>query len=225
MTFHKEAAGEPAVIDGRVAAPVSPARLTDVRRSYLDQAAIGYLLYLVGAVTAFLAVALTLSDGQAGLHSSTMAVGMIGASLVSHRLDHRLGVRAVHFAALVILALSAVLIAWAPAFAASLAGAAGVGLGCGLLLGHVNSATTASGGVRALIQFTRSTLVGMSLSVTVPVVIGIGIAIGAGWQFVVVPGFLLLGIAALATGVATIGRPAWWRSMNLCRGPSGCPGC
>ncbi len=196
---HEEAVGESAATGGRFAAPVAPARLTDVRRSYLDQAAIGYLIYLVGAVTAFLAVALTLSDGQAGLHSSAMAVGMIGASLVGHRLDHRYGVRAVHLAALGILALAAAFIAWAPAFAASLAGAAGVGLGCGLLLGHVNSATTVGGGVRALIQLTRSTLFSMMLSVTVPVVIGIGIAIGAGWQFVVVPAFLLIGIAALGT--------------------------
>lgn len=199
MTSHEETAGEPAATAGHFVAPVVPARLTDVRRSYLDQAAIGYLIYLVGAVTAFLAVALTLSDGQAGLHSSAMAAGMIGASFSSHRLDHRFGVRAVHLAALGILALAAVLIAWAPAFAASLAGAAGVGLGCGLLLGHVNSATTAAGGVRALIQLTRSTLISMMLSVTVPVVIGIGIAVGAGWQFVVGPAFVLLGIAALAT--------------------------
>jgi fucose permease len=74
-----------------------------------------------------------------------------------------------------------------------------VGLGCGLLLGHVNSAVSASGGVRALIQLTRSTTVSMLLSVTVPVVIGIGIAAGTGWQFVVVPVFLLVGIAAWAT--------------------------
>jgi MFS family permease len=174
-----------------------------VRRSYIDQAAIGYLIYMVGAVTAFLAAALALSDGQAGLHSSAMAVGMIGASLLSHGLDHRFGVRVIHLGALAILIAAALLLAWAPAFAVSLLGAAGVGLGCGLLLGHVNSAVSASGGVLALIRLTRSTTVSMLLSVTVPVVIGIGIAVGLGWQFVVVPVFLLVGIAAWATR----GRP------------------
>lgn len=173
--------------------------LTDVRRSYLDQAAIGYLIYMVGAVTAFLAAVLMLSDGQAGLHSSAMAIGMIGASLAGHRLDDRLGIRAVHLSALGILALAALLMAWAPAFAATLLAAAGFGLGCGLLLVHVNSATTVSGGVRALMQLTRSTLVSMVASVTVPVVIGLGIAIGLGWQSVVVPAVLLIGIAAVAT--------------------------
>lgn len=178
--------------------PVRP-WLTDVRRSYLDQGAIGYLIYMVGAVTAFVAAALTLSDAQAGLHSSAMAVGMIGASLFSHRLDHRFGVRAVHFAGLAASALAALLLAWAPAFAATLVGAAGVGFGCGLLLGHVNSAVSASGGVRALIQLTRSTFVSMLLSVTVPVVIGLGIALEVGWQLVAIPAVVLVGIAAWAT--------------------------
>ncbi len=178
-----------------------PARawLTDVRRSYLDQGAIGYLIYMVGAVTAFLAAALALSDAEAGLHSSAMAVGMIGASLFSHHLDHRFGVRSVHFAGLAASALAALLLAWAPSFGVTLLAAAGVGLGCGLLLGHVNAAVSASGGVRALIQLTRSTFVSMLLSVTVPVVIGLGIAVGVGWQLVVVPAVVLVGIAAWAT--------------------------
>ena len=173
--------------------------LTDVRRSYIDQAAIGYLIYLLGAVTAFLAAALALSDAQAGMHSSGMAMGIIGASLVGHRLDDRFGLRSVHLAALGILALASLLVAWAPTFAVTLLGAGGFGLGCGLLLGHVNAAVSASGGVRALVQFTRSTLISMMLSVTVPLVIGIGIAIEVGWQFVIVPAFVLIGIAAVAS--------------------------
>ncbi len=178
--------------------PVRP-WLTDVRRSYLDQGAIGYLIYMVGAVTAFLAAALALSDAQAGLHSSAMAAGIIAASLFGPRLDHRFGVRTTHFAGLAVSLLGALLMAWAPAFGVTLAGAAGVGLGCGLLLGHVNAAVSASGGVRALIQLTRSTFVSMLLSVTVPIVIGLGIAVGAGWPLVVAPLFLLVGIAAWAT--------------------------
>ena len=196
-----------------------------MRRSYLDQAAIGYLIYMVGAVTAFLAAALALSDAQAGLHSSAMAVGMIAASLFSHRLDHRFGIRAVHFAGLAVSLLGALLMAWAPAFGVTLAGAAGVGLGCGLLLGHVNAAVSASGGVRALIQLTRSTFVSMLLSVTVPVVIGLGIAVGVGWPLVVAPLFLLVGIAAWATRSRADRPPARRPSRAACPASSGCPGC
>ena len=53
----------------------------EVRRAYADQAAISYSFYVVGASTAFIAVALSLSETQAGLHSSAMAVGMIVAGL------------------------------------------------------------------------------------------------------------------------------------------------
>ena len=207
-----DAVADAARVDGLTSASLGRQRigsfgrtywLTDVRRSYIDQAALGYLIYLLGAVNAFLAVALSLSDAEAGLHSSTMAIGIIGASLGAHRLDDRFGVRAVHFAALGSVVLAALVIAWAPAFAATLLGALVLGAGCGLLLGHVNTSVSAAGGVRALVQFTRATLVSMLFSVTVPVVIGIGIAIGAGWQFVVMPAMVLVGLAALATR----GRP------------------
>ena len=173
--------------------------LTDVRRAYIDQAALGYLIYMLGALSAFLATTLALSDAQAGLHSSAMAAGLIGAGLVGHRLDVRFGSRAVHLGALAILALAIALIAWAPAFAVTLAGALAMGAGCGLLLSHVNAAVSAVGGVRALVQFTRSTLVSMLSSVTVPVVIGLGIALGVGWQFVALPAVLLIGIAAASS--------------------------
>ncbi len=172
--------------------------LTDVRRSYLDQAAIGYLMYMVGAITAFLAAALALSDAEAGLHSSAMAAGMILAALLGRGLDHRIGVRISHFAGVGLGVVSALIMVWAPSFAVSLAGALGAGMSCGLVLGHVNAAVSLSGGVRALLQFTRSTFVAMILSVTVPIIIGLGIALGVGWRFAAAPVFVLFAIAAWA---------------------------
>jgi MFS family permease len=170
-----------------------------VRRSYIDQAALGYLIYLLGSVNAFLAVALSLSDAQAGLHSSAMAAGMIGASLVAHHLDDRFGVRAVHYAALGLVTVASSVIVWGPAFAATLLGAVVLGAGVALLLGHVNAAVSAGGGPRALIQFTRATLVSMIFAMAVPLVISIGIAAGGGWRSVVAPAIALVGLAALAT--------------------------
>jgi hypothetical protein len=105
------------------------------------------------------------------------------------------------------MALATVLIAWAPAFPVTLAGAAALGAGCAIILGHVNTSVSAAGGVRALVQFTRATLVAQLSSVTVPVVIGLGIALGLGWQFVALPALALLLIAAVASsGRAT--RPS-----------------
>jgi MFS family permease len=121
--------------------------------------------------------------------------------------------------ALAILGLATMLIAWAPDFGVTLAGALAMGAGCGLLLSHVNAAVSAVGGVRALVQFTRSTLVAMLSSVTVPVVVGLGIAIGVGWQFVAMPALLLIAIAAAAswgrTRQAKADGQAWEPAASL----------
>ena len=192
--------GSSAVAREALDAAIRTELMSDVRRSYLDQAALGYMVYAVGAVTAFLAVALALSDAQAGVHSSALAVGMVAAGLVGDRFDHRFGIRPIHYAAFGLLVLAAILIAWAPAYAVTLLGATSVGLGAGLILGHVNQSLTAGGGVRARVQLSRSTLIAMLASVTVPVFIAVGIAIGVGWQFVVLPALVLIGIAAAVTG-------------------------
>ena len=61
--------------------------------AYIDNVVIGYLLYGVGAVTAFLAAALALSDAQAALHSSLLAVGLLAAGLSGDRIDSYIGSR------------------------------------------------------------------------------------------------------------------------------------
>ena len=176
-----------------------PASVGAVRRGYVDQAVVGYLVYSVGAVTAFLAVGLALTDAEAGLHSTALATGMVVAGLTSHRLDARLTMRRVHFLGLGAIALAMVFIWWAPAFLATLAGAAGVGFGAGLLLGHINQVMTAGGGALARVRLARSTLVAMMMSVTVPLFIGVGEAAGIGWQLALVPAAALVGVASVAT--------------------------
>ena len=80
------------------------AAAAEVRRAYVDQAAVSYSFYVVGASAAFIAVALSLSDTQAGLHSSAMAVGMIVAGIAGERFDRLAGVRRVHLAGMSLLA-------------------------------------------------------------------------------------------------------------------------
>jgi MFS family permease len=191
------------VRDAGPAAATPTPWLTDVRRAYLDQAALGYVMYLLGAVSAFLAVTLALSDAEAGLHSTAMAVGLIASGLASHRLDARFGVRAVHLGALATMAVATILIVWAPAFTVTLAGAAALGAGTGPVVSHVNVAVSAGGGSRAIVQFTRATLVSMVTSASVAVVVGIGVALTLGWQAVAIPALVLIGVAA----VASRGRP------------------
>ena len=175
----------------------TPAPAADVRRAYLTQAAISYSFYVVGAATAFVAAALSLSDTQAGLHSSAMAVGMIVAGSAGERFDRAAGVRPVQYAAMAVLALSLGALAWAPALWVTLAGSLGIGLGAGTMFGHVNQTLGAGGGVTARVRLTRGALVAKSSQLMVPLAIAVGIAVGLDWRFVAVPVLAFVGLLAV----------------------------
>ncbi len=175
----------------------TPAPAADVRRAYVTQAAISYSFYVVGAATAFVAAALSLSDTQAGLHSSAMAVGMIAAGSAGERFDRAAGVRPVQYAAMALLALSLVALAWAPALWVTLAGSLGIGLGAGTMFGHVNQTLGAGGGVTARVRLTRGALVAKSSQLMVPLAIAVGIAVGLDWRFVAVPVLAFVGLLAV----------------------------
>ena len=172
--------------------PDAPASSFEVRSSYLDQSVIGYLLYGVGAVTAFLAVLLSLSDAEAALHSAALAAGIATAGLAGDRLDALVGARPAHALAYLLLAVASVCLATAPAYLVTLAGAAAAGLGTGLLLAHVNRTLTRGGGTLARVRMARAALVAMVASLSVPLVIGLGENSGIGWQLAFVPAGLLI---------------------------------
>ncbi|MEX1366384.1 MAG: hypothetical protein AB1Z98_24880, partial [Nannocystaceae bacterium] len=196
-----------------------------VRRAYIDQAAVSYSFYVVGASAAFIAAALSLSETEAGLHSSAMAVGMIVAGVAGERFDGLVGVRRVHLAAMGLLALSLMLLAWAPAAAVTLAASLGVGLGAGAVFGHVNHTLGAGGGATARLQLTRAAFVAKASQLMAPVAIAVGAAIGFEWQFVVVPVLALLAallvwsrsaapVAAEGQALARLPR-AYWLPWSL----------
>lgn len=176
-----------------------PATEADVNRVYLDATSMGYVINGVGPITAFIAVALLLSDAQAGLHSMAVASGLIFAGLMTARLDRVIGTPRVHVAALVLLALSTLLLAWAPALAATLLAAAAAGLAFGVMFAHVNQTLTAGGGPRARVRTARGTLIAQISGLTVPMVIGVGVALGIGWGFVAVPVLVLVALSLVFT--------------------------
>ncbi len=181
--------------------PEVAASALETRSAYLDQSVVGYLLYGVGAVTAFLAVALSLSDAAAALHSSLLAVGLLVAGLSGDRLDTLLGPRAAQGVAYLLLAMASVCLATAPAFAVTLAGAAMVGVGAGLLLARVNRTLTRGGGALARVRMGRAALVAMIASLSVPVIIGLGVNSGLGWQLAFIAAAILIGAG-------------WWASRR-----------
>lgn len=183
---------------------IIPAARPDVWRAYLDQSTVGYGIYSVGAVTAFLAVALALTDAEASLHSSSLAAGMVAAGLTSERLDRLCGAKSVHIGALLVIGLAGFLLAWAPALMVTLPAAAAVGVGSGALLGHITRTLSAGGGLLARMQLSRSNLIAMFASVLGPVMIAFGVSSGLGWQLGIAP---LIVLVAAATA-ATVGRAA-----------------
>ncbi len=224
--FHLRAIAS-AYASSPTAAPATdaPATTFETRSAYLDQSVVGYLLYGVGAVTAFLAVALSLSDAAAALHSSLLAVGLLVAGLSGDRLEIRLGARAAHGTAYLLLAVASVCLVTAPAFVVTLGGAGMVGLGTGLLLARVNRTLTRGGGTIARVRMGRAALVAMIASLSVPIAIGIGENGGLGWQlaFVVAAVLILAGLwasrrrrwARVQPTIATGRLPgrfwlAWW---------------
>jgi len=184
--------------------PDAPASASQTRSAYLDQSVIGYLLYGVGAVTAFLAVALSLSDAAAALHSSLLAIGFVVAGSTGDRVEARLGPRATHRTAYLLLAAATACLATAPTLAVTLAGAGMVGLGAGLLLADINRTLTRGGGSLARVRMGRAALVAMLASISVPIVIGVGEDIGLGWQLA----FLVAALLILTGLWASRGRQA-----------------
>ncbi len=172
----------------------SHAPVAEVRRAYVDQAAVSYSFYVVGASAAFIAVALSLSETEAGLHSSAMAAGMIVAGVAGERFDRLAGVRRVHYLGMALLAVSLLFLAWAPGVAVTLGASLGVGLGAGAMFGHVTHTLGAGGGPVTRLQLTRGAFVAKASQLMAPVAIAAGAAFGFDWQFVVVPVLLLLAV-------------------------------
>jgi len=166
-----------------------------VHRAYRDLGVVGYVLYGVGAVSPFLRDALGLSDAQTGLHSSLVAIGLLGAGLAADRLDRRVGPSRSHAAAALVGALATLLLAWAPALAATLLAAAAVGAAVGVFVGHVNGLLGSDGGPEARTHLLRANVFGMVGPFVVPMIIAAGLATGIGWQLVFVPSLVLLALS------------------------------
>lgn len=180
-----------------------------VHRAYRDLGVVGYVLYGVGAASPFLRDALGLSDTQAGLHSSVVAIGLLGAGLLADRLDRRAGPSRTHAAAALLGAVATVLLAWAPALAVTLIAAWLTGLAVGVFIGHVNGLLGSDGGPQARTHLVRANVFGMVGPFVVPLIIALGLATGVGWQLVFLPALVLLAMTlrdALRHGIPVAER-------------------
>jgi hypothetical protein len=165
--------------------------------SYIAQAAIGYVIYGLGAAGPYLRTQLDLSDAEVGLHSTALAVGLVVAGTVAAGLGRRYGDAAVRAGAIAAIAVAIPVLAATPSIVATLGASLLIGLGAGTLLGHVNATLGAPGGRLARLRLARANVWAMIAAFVGPVIVAAGASIGPGWWFGLLPALGLLGVVAL----------------------------
>jgi MFS family permease len=169
----------------------------DAWPSYAAIAAVGYVVYGVGAVSPYLRDQLGLSDAQVGLHSSTMAIGLVLSGVIAAALDRRFGEVTVRGAGVATLAVAVIVLALGPALAATLGAALLVGLGAGTLLGYANALLGRPGGRLARLRVARANVWAMVSAFVCPVVLAAAFGTGQPWGLGLLPALGLLVIVGL----------------------------
>jgi MFS family permease len=180
---------------------VQPARPSpdarDAWPSYAAIAAVGYVVYGVGAVSPYLRAQLGLTDAEVGLHSSAMAIGFVLSGVLAAAFDRRLGEVTVRGAGVATLVVAVLVLAAGPALAATLGAALLVGLGAGTLLGYANALLARPGGRAARLRVARANVWAMVSAFVCPVVLATASGSGLPWGLGLLPALGLLVVVAL----------------------------
>jgi MFS family permease len=130
-----------------------------------------FLLYGIGYVVPLLRRDLGIDDTTAGLHASAIAVGTIISGLSADRVSRRVGVPIAAALATILVAAASVTVALGPTVLFTLAGAATLGVGGGVILAWVNHSLSALGGNRARVALARAGPVGLLAGLASPLAI------------------------------------------------------
>ncbi len=182
--------------DGRATAPGRWATWTAY--SYLS--VWGYVLYALGNATPYLRTDLGLTDFQAGLHASALAVGVLMAGVAADQIARWVGPRWLLDLAVAILVVALGLIVLAPTLPASLSGALLIGFGGGVLGTDINVRL-----IRPDVAATRRAMgqanaLSMITAAAAPVTIGLAVAGLHAWR-------LALLVPIVAFLALTLSRP------------------
>ena len=180
----------------RVAMSIAPRAARDAWPSYAALAAIGYVIYGVGAIAPYLRTQLGLSDAEVGLHSTAMAIGVVATGVVTPALARRFGEIAARGAALAGLAIAVGALAIAPALAVTLVAGGLAGFGTGTMLGYANAVLVRPGGRRARLRVARANMWAMVAAFVGPLAVATAVTNELPWGLGLVPAFGLLVVVA-----------------------------
>jgi fucose permease len=186
-------------------------RVTWISFSYL--AVWAYLLYGIGNATPHIRADLHLTDFEAGLHASALAVGVLTAGISADRVARKLGSAWLLDAAVLVLGAAIGFIVLAPSLLFSLAGALLLGFGGGTLGTDVNVQLSRSGGPETRKLMAQANALAMVTAIVAPLAMGVAEAGFHAWR-------IALLIPLLAFAVLTLVRPRESEARSSIKLPS-----
>jgi MFS family permease len=169
----------------------------------------GYLLYGIGSATPYLRADLHLTDFEAGLHASALAVGILASGFGADAVARVVRPGRLSDIAFGSIVAGLIFVALAPFLAVSLAGAFLIGLGGGTMLTQVNVHLVRSGGEGSRRLIGQANAVTMITAASAPLAIGLAASGLHAWRvalFLPIMGLLVL--TALRPRDSSGGRPA-----------------
>jgi fucose permease len=163
---------------------------------YLTLAFFTFILNIQGNILPFLKTELDLTYRMLGLHSSAVAVGMIGAGIFGDRAIRAFGRRATMHIALIGIGAGSLMLAWAPSAWFTIAGCFLIGALGGLTPGTVLATLSDTYGTRKDIAFAECMATCYAFAILAPLSSSLAIAMGLGWRAALLFG-LLLGAAII----------------------------
>lgn len=193
----------PPATDPAPAAPTpAPVRLVRDRLTFTFYGSFviwGWLLYSFNPSVPLLGEEFGISDAQAGLHGTAMALGAIVTGMLAPRVVLRTGRRTSLFTAFALIVVGTLVLVLAPSLAWSLPGMFVLSIGGNLAISSAQPGLALHHGPAASAAVTEANGVGSSIGLVGPLAVGACVAIGWGWR----PAVAVTAVLALATAVLT----------------------
>jgi MFS family permease len=168
--------------------------------SFAHMAIWAYCLYGIGVATPYLRTDLGLTDFEAGLHASALAVGILVAGVSTDSIGRLIGPGRLRDLAAAVLVGALALVALAPALPVSLAGAFVLGLGGGVLGTDISIRLGRFGGAETRRLMSQVNAGAMVTAAAAPLAIGLAAAWLHAWR-------VALALPAIALVALTVFRP------------------